>query len=74
MTKCQKEHVHSSKKGQDGNAGPKIHKVSTGHAYIYGRIKNIQTGYNRITKMMIDQGNLLGAGVGISKAFLDKMN
>ena len=23
--------------------------------------------------MMIDQGNLLGAGIGISKAFVDKM-
>ena len=38
------------------------------------RIKNIQNGYKRITKMMIDQGNLLRAGVGISEAFLNNMN
>ena len=37
-------------------------------------MKNIQTGDKRKIKMMIDQGNLLGAGVGVSEAFVGKMN
>ena len=75
-----KEYTHSLKKEQketitdldqgmssrEANGRPRIHKVSTWHAYIYGQVRNIKTGHSHITKKMIDQGNLLGAGVGIN--------
>ena len=86
-TTCLKENKHSLKKepndtitypnrgtsSREANSQPQIHKVSTGHAYIYGQVRNVRIGLSLMTKMMIHQGNLLGAGVGVSKAFLTRM-
>ena len=70
MTTCRKEYMHSSRKERNNIIRLQIHKVSTGHAYIYGQVRNVKTRHSRITKIMIDQGNLLEAGVGIYEAFL----
>ena len=53
---------------------PGIHRLATGDAYIYGRVSNDEKGTHKRTKMMVDQGNLLGAGVGISEGFFKQVN
>ncbi len=50
-----------------------IHKITTGHAYVYGRVSNDTSAKHVKTKMMVDQGNLLTSGVGVSEAFFKKM-
>ena len=57
----------------EANSQSPIHKVATGHVYIYGQAQNVSIGLSITTKMMVDQGNLLGTGVGMSEAFLKNM-
>ena len=47
--------------------------MASGQAFIYGKATDNLSGRQQRTKMMVDNGNLLSTGVGISEAFFKRL-